>query len=166
MADKEQIAIFGVGGFGREVAWLAAEVNRCSPTSVVCFVGRGDEIGHDVHGTPVLTASAAYERFPNASVIRLGNHVQINLDCTVGHDTVMEDYVTLAPGVHISGRVKICKGAYVGTGASVIPNVTIGAGATVGAGAVVVRDVPPGETHVGIPAKAVNRDKAARSSGP
>jgi len=97
--------------------------------------------------------------------IRLGNHVQINLDCTVGHDTEMEDYVTLAPGVHISGRVKICRGAYIGTGASVIPGVTIGAKATIGAGAVVVRDVPAGETHVGIPAKVINRDKAARNSG-
>ena len=96
--------------------------------------------------------------------IRLGNHVQINLDCTVGHDTEMEDYVTLAPGVHISGRVRICRGAYIGTGASVIPGVTIWAGATIGAGAVVVRDVPAGETHVGIPAKAIDRNKAARNS--
>ena len=97
--------------------------------------------------------------------IRLGNHVQINLDCTVGHDAEMEDYVTLAPGVHISGRVRICKGAYVGTGACVIPGVTIGAAATIGAGAVVVRDVPTGETQVGIPAKVINRDKTARNSG-
>jgi serine acetyltransferase len=77
----------------------------------------------------------------------------------------MEDYVTLAPGVHISGRVKICKGAYIGTGASVIPGVTIGTKATIGAGAVVVRDVPAGETHVGVPAKVINRDKTARNSG-
>ena len=60
-----------------------------------------------------------------------------------------------------SGSVR---GAYIGTGASVIPGVTIGAKATIGAGAVVVRDVPAGETHVGIPAKVINRDKSARNS--
>ena len=52
--------------------------------------------------------------------IRLGRHVQINLDCTVGHDVVMDDYVTLAPGVHVSGWVQLGRGAYVGTGATIV----------------------------------------------
>lgn len=30
--------------------------------------------------------------------IILGQQVQINLDCTIGHDVVMGDYTTLAPG--------------------------------------------------------------------
>lgn len=90
--------------------------------------------------------------------IRLGRQVQINLDCTVGHDVVMEDYVTLAPGVHVSGFVTLEKGAYVGTGASIINGrldtpLVIGASAVIGAGACVIRDIPPGVTAVGIPAK-------------
>jgi len=28
-----------------------------SPTVVACFAGRGDEVGHEVHGTAVLTAT-------------------------------------------------------------------------------------------------------------
>jgi sugar O-acyltransferase (sialic acid O-acetyltransferase NeuD family) len=52
--------------------------------------------------------------------IRLGNNVQINLDCTIGHDVVLEDFATLAPGVHLSGWVHVRKGAYFGTGAVVI----------------------------------------------
>ncbi|MDF2446267.1 MAG: sugar O-acyltransferase, sialic acid O-acetyltransferase NeuD family [Moraxellaceae bacterium] len=90
--------------------------------------------------------------------IRLGRQVQINLDCTVGHDVVMEDFVTLAPGVHVSGCVILEKGAYVGTGASIINGrldcpLVIGANAVIGAAACVTRDIPPDVTAVGIPAK-------------
>jgi acetyltransferase-like isoleucine patch superfamily enzyme len=44
-------------------------------------------------------------------------------------------------------------GASIGSGAVVLGGVTIGAGATVGAGAVVTRDVAPGSTVVGNPAR-------------
>ena len=94
--------------------------------------------------------------------IRLGNHVQINLDCTIGHDVVLGDFATLAPGVHLSGWVHAGEGAYFGTGAVVINGtaakpLVIGAGAVVGAGACVVKSVEPGATVVGVPAKALAR---------
>lgn len=44
-------------------------------------------------------------------------------------------------------------GASIGGGATLLPGVRIGAGATVGAGAVVSKDVPPGATVVGNPAR-------------
>ncbi|MFL5782456.1 MAG: acyltransferase [Thermoleophilaceae bacterium] len=46
-------------------------------------------------------------------------------------------------------------GASIGSGAVVLGGVTIGAGALVGAGAVVSRDVPPGATVAGVPARAL-----------
>jgi len=92
--------------------------------------------------------------------IRIGRHVQVNLHCTIGHDVVMDDFATLAPGVHISGWVHIAKGAYLGTGAVVINGtaekpIVLGAGAIVGAGACVVKSVEPGMTVVGVPAKPI-----------
>jgi len=45
------------------------------------------------------------------------------------------------------------RGASIGSGATILGGVRIGAGATVGAGAVVVRDVAPGATVVGNPAR-------------
>ena len=48
-------------------------------------------------------------------------------------------------------------GASIGGGATLLPGVLIGAGATVGAGAVVTKNVPPGATVVGNPARAIKQ---------
>lgn len=45
------------------------------------------------------------------------------------------------------------RGASIGSGATIICGITIGAGAMIGAGAVVTRDVAPGETVAGVPAR-------------
>jgi acetyltransferase-like isoleucine patch superfamily enzyme len=50
-------------------------------------------------------------------------------------------------------RTVVERGASLGTGAVVLGGVRIGRGALVGAGAVVTRDVEPGETVVGQPAR-------------
>ena len=47
----------------------------------------------------------------------------------------------------------IKKGASIGSGATILPNLTIGEGAIVGAGSVVTRDVAPHTIVVGNPAK-------------
>jgi sugar O-acyltransferase (sialic acid O-acetyltransferase NeuD family) len=89
------------------------------------------------------------------SDIRIHNHVIINTDVTVGHDTVIENFVNLNPGVHINGSNKILEGAYIGSGAVTIQNITIGKWSIIGAGAVVVNDVPEKVVAVGLPAKPI-----------
>lgn len=87
--------------------------------------------------------------------IQLGEHVFVNLNCTIGHQCVLEDGVSLMPGVHLSGLVRVAKGAYIGTGAVVLNGLRIGEGAVVGAGAVVTRDVPNYTVVMGVPARPV-----------
>ena len=50
-------------------------------------------------------------------------------------------------------RTVVERGAAIGSGALVLGGIRIGAGALVGAGAVVTRDVAPGETVAGVPAR-------------
>ncbi len=61
---------------------------------------------------------------------------------------------TISPtGNPITGKVTIKKGAQIGTHSTIMPGVTIGEGAIIGAHSFVKKDVPPGATVVGVPAK-------------
>ena len=81
----------------------------------------------------------------------------VNLLCTIGHETRIGRFAVVNPTVSLSGGVTIGDRVMVGTGAQILQYVKIGADATVGAGAAVTKDVEPGTTVVGIPAKPLAR---------
>lgn len=91
------------------------------------------------------------------SNIRIGRCFHGNLYSYVEHDCVIGDYVTLAPGVRCNGNVTIGSHAYIGSGAVIRQGVSIGSGATVGMGAIVTKDVPPGVTVIGNPARLMEK---------
>jgi maltose O-acetyltransferase len=112
--------------------------------------------------------------------LRLGAGVFLNYNCVI-LDTApvtIGDGTRIGPAVQIytadhprdpelrrSGLeqgipVTIGENVWIGGGAIVLPGVTIGDDAIVGAGSVVTRDVPPGATVVGNPARIVSpKDK-------
>ena len=90
--------------------------------------------------------------------IRIGRQAHINVGCTINHDVVLGEFVTLAPGVNISGRVRVGDRAFVGANACIINGeadapIVIGEDAVIGAAACVTRSVAAGETVVGVPAR-------------
>lgn len=87
--------------------------------------------------------------------IKIGNHVIISPKCGIGHDTVIEDYVTLLWNVNVSGAERIRKGATLGSGSTIIQGIEIGRNSFVGAGAVVIRDVAENKTAVGVPSRYI-----------
>jgi len=105
--------------------------------------------------------------------IRLGSGVFVNFNCVFLDVVGIEigDLCQIGPAVQIytadhprdpalrragyeSGKpVRIGANVWIGGGAIILPGVTVGDDAVIGAGSVVTRDVPPGATVVGNPAR-------------
>ena len=90
--------------------------------------------------------------------IHIGDFNIINLNSTIGHDAIIDDYVNISPGVSISGNVHLGSGSLVGTGASIIQGtyeekLQIGSNTIVGAGSLVVKSCLSNSVYFGVPVK-------------
>jgi len=83
--------------------------------------------------------------------ITLGDHVIVGYDATLlCHEFLQEEYRV--------GDVVVGDRAMIGAGAVVLPGVEIGDGAQVAANSLVTRDVEPGTTVAGVPARPMRGD--------
>jgi sugar O-acyltransferase (sialic acid O-acetyltransferase NeuD family) len=97
--------------------------------------------------------------------IKLAPHTLVNLNCTIGHDTVIGAYCNINPGCQISGGVNFGEGVYFGTGAVIIQGKRVGDWSIIGAGAVVTQDIPSDVTAVGVPCRVVKQQQPEHSIG-
>ncbi|MCK5561816.1 MAG: transferase, partial [Thermoplasmata archaeon] len=58
--------------------------------------------------------------------IIIGDHVFLNLNTIVGHDSIIKDFSIANPTICINGKNTIGEGVYLGTGCKLIHNVEIG----------------------------------------
>ena len=116
-----------------------ARVGRCCKISSHSFICEGVDIEDDVFiGHSVTFINDTY---PRATVA--GGGLQTEADWKVE-------------------KTKVCRGASIGSGSTILSNVTVGENAIVGAGSVVTKDVPANAIVAGNPAKflrLVNEDK-------
>lgn len=87
--------------------------------------------------------------------VNIGDHVIVNLDCTIEHDAVIDDFVTIYPSVNVSGNVLIGECSELGTGTQIIQGKKVISNTIIGAGAIVVKDCLESGTYVGSPAKKI-----------
>ena len=109
-----------------------SRVGRCCKISSHTFICEGVDIEDDVfvgHSVTFIT-----DVYPRATAP--GGGLQTEADWKVE-------------------KTKVCRGASIGSGATILCNVTIGENAIVGAGSVVTKDVPANAIVAGNPAKVL-----------
>jgi sugar O-acyltransferase (sialic acid O-acetyltransferase NeuD family) len=84
--------------------------------------------------------------------VKLGKHTHLNLQTTIGHDCVIGNYFTTAPGVKISGNCKIYDLVYIGTNSSIKEKISIHSLVTIGLNSGVVKHIEGPGVYVGTPA--------------
>lgn len=175
-------AVWGSAMDGAPVVGGLEEVKRYDDSSIVVCAGHGavrrrlvlrltglgvsdDRYTSVIHpsvvvpeGCTVADGSILLAQVVLTADVTVGRHVVVMPHVTLTHDDVVEDYATLCAGVALGGEVRIGSAAYLGMNASVRERVTIGAGATLGMGSALLRDMPPGQTWVGVPARPMDED--------
>jgi len=99
-----------------------------------------------------------------SAVIGSGVFLDHGTGIVIGETAVVGDNVSMLHGVTLGGtgaqrgdrHPKIGDGVLLGAGAKVLGNIKVGDYAKVASGSVVLRDVPPGCTAAGVPARLVN----------
>ena len=92
-----------------------------------------------------------------SNAVSIGKGTMIYYNTNITHDCNIGNFVEIAPGVQVLGRVTIHNEVSIGAGAIILPDVTIGEKAIVGAGTVVTKDVKAYEIVVGVPAKPIKK---------
>lgn len=81
--------------------------------------------------------------------IGLCNH--INLNSTIGHDTIVGDFVTCSPGVNISGNCKIGNNVLIGTNTAIREHITICDDVVIGMNSNIIKNVVEPGVYIGNP---------------
>jgi acetyltransferase-like isoleucine patch superfamily enzyme len=111
--------------------------------------------------------------------LEVGENVKIGRYASIGcsHSIILEDFVRLAPHVHITDRnhsydniempitlqpivfapVHIKAHTWLGYGSQIMPGVTIGRHCVIAAGSIVTKDIPDYCVAAGVPAKVIKR---------
>lgn len=124
------------------------------------ITARGGEFINVIHRTTVMADNVTLARgvllcpytvvTANATI---GDGVAVNLHSSVDHDAVIGRWCQINCYCDLTGGVVLEDEVFLGSHASVLPGVHVGARAVIGAGAIVNRDVSPGVTVVGVPAR-------------
>ena len=87
--------------------------------------------------------------------VTIGNQVIINWDCTLGHDDVIHDFVTMYASVNVSGCCEVGSCVEFGTGMQILQGLSVVDNVIVGASACVVKDITEAGVYVGAPARRI-----------
>jgi len=101
------------------------------------------------------------------AVIGKGLFIDHGTGTVIGEKAIIGDNVTMFHNVTLGGigdekgkrHPTVGNNVFIGTGATLLGNITIGDNVKIGANAVVLKDMPSNSTVVGMPAKAIIKEK-------
>lgn len=127
MKEKNQIAVYGGGGFGREVAWLAKEcLHHHQNGEVVCFID--DNIPQSIiNSISVMSLADVKVKFSQAKIVSgIGvpkiRELTMNKSAAAGFSFT----ILIHPRVEISEWVDIGEGTIICAGTILTTNITLG----------------------------------------
>lgn len=127
---------------------FAKSVDRTANINARARIGRQTTVGP--HG-------GVGERCVLSGDVTIGAHVTMGPDCyfITGDHPVPPDFGRFRDMNSVHKPIVIHEDVFLGARTTILPGVTIGKGAAVGAGSVVTKDVRPGATVVGNPAREI-----------
>jgi acetyltransferase-like isoleucine patch superfamily enzyme len=87
--------------------------------------------------------------------VKIGKHSHINLITTIGHDCIIGDYFTTAPGVQISGNEQIGNRVYFGTRSCIKQKLSVCDDVIIGMNSGVVKSITEPGVYIGTPATKI-----------
>jgi len=155
-----QIAVYGAGGFARELAWLVESCNTDQQLcSVVCFID-DDPSSHglQLNGIPVMGLEEAYSQFTSALVVGgIGSPVtrQALMEKAAaagfGFATLVHPRTECSSWVEIGIGTVICAGNILTTNISIGRHVRINLDCTIGQPQVLKREGITAEGYATMP---------------
>lgn len=85
----------------------------------------------------------------------LADHVLVNNAAIVEHDSYLHNFSTVCPGAKVGGRVELCEGAFICTGAIILPRCRVGKHSVLAAGSILTKNLPDNVLAMGQPARIV-----------
>ena len=126
---------------------------------------KGAKFAAVIHPTAMVSEFAHYGEglilFPYSKLSvnsTVGDFVTI-LSSPIGHDTVIGDYSVISGNCNIIRNVTIGKGVFLAAGVCIAQDIHVGDDAYIGLGSVVLKDVEPGTTVFGNPARVLPKNK-------
>lgn len=128
------------------ITHISPDLELISTVHPSAIVGRDVAIGKGVVVMPGVVINSNTE---------IGDFCILNTFSSVDHDSVMQEYSSLAPRVCIGGNFNLGKFSAICLGAHIIENINIGEHTVVGAGSLVVRDIEGFVLSYGSPARVI-----------